>query len=348
VAFPRSAQTARLRNELLEMGCHVGAVPVGLPADSKIGAYLAIARDLIISLWTIARVRPDAALLNLPTPEATPGAMIACALARVKTTAIFHLVRSDLSVTTRRRKLYRRLARSPQHWLCVSEDNRKILGNQFGVGEQRIAVVRNGVTPRKVSSSVSEETRADLHISATATLVLTTGRLSEQKDHNVILQALPALVALDESLVFIWAGDGPLREKLRQAADATGLGQHVRLLGRREDVPELLAAADLFLMPSRYEGGAPPFALAEAMFAGTPAVVSDIGALSEIIEDGRNGLVFVCGDPYDLVSAVARALADREKIQGMATAAREQAARDFTVERMTEGLLAHILRPPLR
>jgi glycosyltransferase involved in cell wall biosynthesis len=162
----------------------------------------------------------------------------------------------------------------------------------------------------------------------------------------VILRALPDLLAVDAGLVFVWAGDGPLREQLTGAVSATGLGQHVRLLGRREDIPELLAAADLFLMPSRDEGGAPPFALAEAMLAGVPAVVSDIGALSEVVEDGRNGLLFTGGDPDELVRVIGRALADRDRLSEMASSAREQALREFTVERMTEELLAYVL-PPL-
>jgi glycosyltransferase involved in cell wall biosynthesis len=343
VALPHSAGTARLREDLLAAGCRVRTLPVGIHSVSRAGAYLALARDVLATLWAIARVRPNAVLLNLPTPEASPGAMLACALARVHTTAIFHLVRSDLVVTPRRRRLYRRAARGAQQWLCVSEDNRRTLAGQFGVAEQRIAVVRNGVPSAEVAAGAGELARAELQIADSATLVLTTGRLGEQKDHGVIVQALGELVSLDQSLVFVWAGDGPLREQLTRAVSATGLERHVRMLGRREDVPALLAAADLFLLPSRDEGGAPPFALAEAMLAGVPTVVSDIGALREIVEDGRNGVVFTRGDPEDLVRAISRALGDREALRQMAARARAQATREFTLARMTEGLLAHVL-----
>jgi glycosyltransferase involved in cell wall biosynthesis len=268
--------------------------------------------------------------------------MLACALARVPVTAVFLLVRADMRTTKRRKRLYQLLARGQQRWVCLSDHNRAILAANFGVSARRINVVRNGTHLRSVSDDRREEIRASLDLPRDATVVLTTARLSGQKEHRLIVEALPGLVARDPGIVFAWAGDGPLREALLQSVKATGLERHIRLLGRRDDVPELLAAADLFLMPSRDEGGAPPFALAEAMYAGVPAVVSDAGALTEIIEDKVNGLVFSCGDADDLTAAVGWALSHREQLASMAACAREQAARDFTLERMTDEIMTQI------
>ncbi len=318
------------------------ALPIGRTTVSRAGAYLAIPFDALAVLWMIVRTRPHAILLNLPTPEATPGAMLACALARVPTTTIFLLVRADLQTTPRRRLLYELIARSSQRWLCNSENNRARLASSFGVRPERIAVVRNGIEPRALSAERRNRALAELDLPPEATLVLTTARLSEQKDHNVIVEALPRLIALDPGLVFAWAGDGPLREQLAAAVSVTGLERHVRLLGTRDDVPELLAESDLFLMPSRDEGGAPPFALAEAMLAGVPVIVSSAGALTEIIEDRVNGLVFARGDVEELVEVIGWALAHRADLSGIAGRAREQALRDFTVKRMVEDVMAHI------
>jgi glycosyltransferase involved in cell wall biosynthesis len=233
--------------------------------------------------------------------------------------------------------------------VCVSEDNRETLAERFGVSPQRIAVVRNGANHRPMPPERRVHARAGLELPPEATLVLTTGRLGEQKEHRLIVEALPRLVALDAGLVFAWAGDGPLRAQLGDAVSATGLERHVRLLGRRDDVPELLAAADLFLMPSRDEGS--PLALAEAMQAGLPAIVSDAGALTEVVEDRRNGLVFARGDADDLVRVIDWALAHRRELAQMAERGQEQALRDFTVDQMLEGLMAQITsasagRPP--
>jgi glycosyltransferase involved in cell wall biosynthesis len=341
VALPASSGTLRLRAALRAAGFRVHDLSIGNQSQSKAGAYVAIARDALITLQIVARVRPDAVLLNLPTAEASPGSMVACALARVQTTAIFQLVRSDLAVTSRRRRLYRRLARRDQSWICVSEDNRETLAKQFGVSSERIVVVRNGAATRKVSTAAGGRTRANLGIPAASSVILTTGRLSAQKGHELIVRALPDLVAFDESLLFVWAGDGPLLEPLMRAVSATGLESHVLLLGRREDIPELLAAADIFLMPSRDEGS--PLALVEAMLADVPVVVSDIGALREIVDDGQNGLVFACGDPTDLTRVISRALANRDSLRQMSVSAREQAAHEFSVERMLEGQLAYVM-----
>ncbi len=349
VSLPHSVGTKQLRGELCGAGYSVRTVPIGRTTSSKVGAYAAILADCFAVLWSIARVRPDTVLLNLPTPEATPGAMLACALTRLPTTAVFHLVRSDLSVTRRRRQLYQLLARGSQRWVCVSEDNRHTLAERFGVSPQRVAVVRNGTNHRPVPSALRVHTRAGLELPPESTLVLTTGRLGEQKEHRLIVEALPRLVALDAGLVFAWAGDGPLRAQLGDAVSASGLERHVRMLGRRDDVPELLGAADLFLLPSRDEGS--PLALAEAMQAGLPAIVSDAGALTEVVEDRRNGLVFARGDADDLVRVIDWALAHRRELAQMAARGQEQALREFTVDQMIEGLMAHITsrsaaRPP--
>ncbi len=343
-AFPGApAGTARLREDLRAGGLRVHALALGRPTRSRAGAYFAIAADAATTLAMIARVRPDAVLVNLPTPEASPGALLACALARVRTTAIFHLVRSDFRVTPMRRRMYRALGRSRQSWVCVSQDNRATLAAGFGVAPERIAVVRNGAAHAPPAAFGREEVLGTLGIPADAVVVLTTGRLGEQKGHRLIVAALPRLVALEERLVFVWAGDGPLRAELTDAVSGLGLERHVRVLGRRDDVPALLAAADLFLMPSRDEGA--PLALIEAMLAGVPALVSDVGALTEIIEDGGNGLVFQSGDADALVATLARALGHRHELAQMASRAREQAQAELTLERMLERLMPHVLPP---
>jgi glycosyltransferase involved in cell wall biosynthesis len=342
VGLPRAGATTRLWEDLRAGGATVHELPIGWLASSKAGSYAAIAADALAVLALVARVRPNVILLNLPTPEASPGAMLACALTRLPSTAIFHLVRADLRVTSRRRAVYRRIASGTQRWICVSEDNRATLASAFGVRRDRIAVVRNGTDVREASPGSREAIRAELGVATDATLILTAGRLGEQKQHRLILAALPGLVESDARLVFVWAGEGPLRGELEAAVHGTGLEGHVRMLGRRADMPELFAACDLFLMPSRDEGA--PLALIEAMQAGLPVIVSDAGALTEIIEDQGNGLVFARGEGGELMRAVQWALANREQMASMAARAREQALRELTAEAMTAGVMAQLLQ----
>ena len=340
VALPRTTDTAGLWSDLHAGGAHVQELQIGNLADSRAGSYAAVAADTLAVARLLVGARPDAVLLNLPTPEATPGAMLACALARVPTTAIFHLVRSDLRVTPRRRRMYRLLARANQRWVCVSEDNRATLARELGVAAQRIAIVRNGTNPPTVARGSRERLRAQLGVAAHDTMILTAGRLSEQKQHRLIVEALPLLIREHQRVVFVWAGDGPLRAELEGSLGASGLERHVRVLGRREDVPELLAAGDLFLLPSRDEGA--PLALAEAMHAGLPVLVSDAGALTEIVQDRREGLVFARADARELASVLGWALEHREQMAGMAARARERAQRELTLDAMSAGVMAQL------
>jgi glycosyltransferase involved in cell wall biosynthesis len=344
VALPWYASTARLRDDLRTNGCEVRALSIGRVRRSKAGVYLTIAADFLRALWMIVQVRPRSVLLSLPSPEATPGAMVACALIGVPTTAVFLLVRADLRTSPRRRALYRFASRRST-WICLSEHNRRTLASAFGISPQRIAIVRNGMNLRRVESERRHGIREKLGLSTTDTMVLTTARLSDQKEHRVIVEALPQLIGLDGGLVFVWVGDGPLKEKLEADLAATGLETHVLLLGKRDDTPELLLASDLFLMPSRDEGGAPPLALVEAMQAGVPAIVSDTGALAESIQDRSNGLVFSRGEADDLARVMGWAVNHRQELEEMATRGRDQAMREFTVERMTDRLLSYIGEP---
>ena len=216
-----------------------------------------------------------------------------------------------------------------------------------GVGRaSAVEVIRNGVPAPAPGGGLSRpEIREALDLPPEATVVLTASRLNAQKGHAVVVEALPQLVAADPTLTFVWAGDGPLRDELELAVAATGLGDHVRMLGHRTDVADLLVAADLFLFPSRFEGGAPPWALAEAMAAGVPALVSDAPALTEVIDDGENGLVFVRDDAADLSRSLGWALTHGPEMQAMAARAAETVRRDYSLDVMIEATLALLGRP---
>jgi glycosyltransferase involved in cell wall biosynthesis len=338
VALPLIDATRGLHEDLRARGARVLERPLGRQGTSTAGAIAALAADAIDTARTIARVRPDAIMLGLPAPEASPGAMLACALTRVRTLVFFHLIRSDLAINARRRGLYRLLARSSEHWVCASRDNAATLARAFGVPPARIAVIHNGTPPITVDRGRRDVVRAALGLAPDATLVLTTGRLAAQKNHAVIVEALPRLVARDRGLVFAWAGDGPLRAELERMLAATGVGGHVRVLGRRDDVGDLLAAADLFLLPSRDEGAA--FALLEALAAGVPAIVSDAGAQREIVRDGETGLLFATENADALVRVLGWALEHRERMAAMAVRAAELARSEYSAEAMVAALLA--------
>lgn len=150
-------------------------------------------------------------------------------------------------------------------------------------------------------------------------LILALARLHEQKGFDVLLPAAARWAALDPVPLVAVAGDGPLEAALR--AQIAELGAPVRLLGRRSDVADLLGAADLVVLPSRWEGW--PLAAQEAIRAGVPLVASAVGGLPELVADG--GVLVRPGDVDALDTAVRRLLEDPVAARAVAAAARRRA-----------------------
>jgi glycosyltransferase involved in cell wall biosynthesis len=149
-----------------------------------------------------------------------------------------------------------------------------------------------------------DEVRAELG-AAGRPLVLAIGRLHEQKGFDTLIAAAALLSARTPQPLLVIAGDGPLRDELTHAAAAAGAP--VRLLGRRDDLPDLLAAADVVAMPSRWEGS--PLSAHETLFAGRPLVASAVGGLPDLGADRAVDLVSP-GDAAALAAAIARLLDD--------------------------------------
>jgi glycosyltransferase involved in cell wall biosynthesis len=128
------------------------------------------------------------------------------------------------------------------------------------------------------------------------------------------------------------AGRGEEEERLRVLAREEGIAERVSLLGFRWDVPDILAAADVFVMPSLSEGL--PLALVEAMAAALPVVVSDVGGVPEVAVPGKEAILVPPGDPGKLAEGLSMLLLDPAARAVLGAAARERAVRDFSVSTM--------------
>jgi glycosyltransferase involved in cell wall biosynthesis len=170
--------------------------------------------------------------------------------------------------------------------------------------------------------------RAELTNDPAAPLVLTVARLDAQKGIPVLLDA----VASVPDAAFVVAGDGPDRAALEARAVSLGLADRVRFLGHRRDVASLLAAADVLVLPSLYEGL--PLSVLEAMIAGVPVIATAVGGTDEVVRDGETGTLVPPGDASALAAAIRRVLGDRERSSRLADAARALVAREHSVEAM--------------
>ena len=166
-------------------------------------------------------------------------------------------------------------------------------------------------------------------------MLLCVGRLAEQKGYRFLLEAMPAILAEHPDARLLLAGDGHLLRALQE--QAAPLGDRVNFLGIREDVPALVAAADLFVFPSLWEGQGN--ALLEAMAVGAAIVATDIPSTRETVTDGEHALLVPPGDATALAAAVNRLLAEPALAARQADAARVR-AQDYDIERTTRDLEA--------
>jgi glycosyltransferase involved in cell wall biosynthesis len=346
-AFPRRPTTEPLAAALKEAGGHYQPTEIREPGDGRL-ARVSLLLRFLRTLVLLLRVRPRAVHVNLPWPSHCLGSMLACALLKMPTLVTFHLVARAASLSRRRPRVYAWMRGRGQTWVAVSDNIRRLLAQSFQVKEHEVVRIYNGSSsrPRAVTAqeraALRQRLRRSLQLPEFTRIVLTVARLDAQKGHEDVLSVAPRLVSSFPDVVFVWAGDGSLAGHFTRRLEAQPLGAKVFMLGRRDDVPELLAASDLFLFPSRYEGL--PFALLEAMAHGLPVVTSDASSMTEVIEDGTHGLVFKAGDPEELLQNLEWALSHPQQMADMAARAERRAA-DFSEEAMaskTVGLLREI------
>lgn len=162
-------------------------------------------------------------------------------------------------------------------------------------------------------------------------LVIFTGRLSDQKGLDVLLEALRLVKQQDRVPFAAWLiGDGPLETSLRSQAQQAGLGEQVQFLGVQRDIPAYLSAGDLFVLPSRWE--AMSIALLEALACGLPCVVSQVGDNPLLVEVGREGLTTPPEQAEPLAAALLSLLDNPPLRAQMASQARARAAQFNEIE----------------
>lgn len=230
-------------------------------------------------------------------------------------------------------RAYRRGIQAVDRILCVSEGVRRTF-IESGVDEGTLRVVLNGIADRTARTSRAV-TRAVLGVAESAPLAVTVARLTEQKGHHDLLAAVPSVLAAVPDARFVWIGDGPLEHSLRDAVRASGLEDVVRLQPRHEDVPALLAASDVVVLPSRFEGL--PLVALEAMAAGRPVVGTAVVGLDETIRDGRTGRIVPVGDVRALAAALIAVLADPVTGRAWGEAGRSWQRTTFTAQQMVAG-----------
>lgn len=225
---------------------------------------------------------------------------------------------------SRKEWLYRRSMARTDYVVGVCETVRRAFSEQGVRPRRALLSIPNGIRLERFVAATPEARAAlagELGWPSESLIIGTVGRLHPVKDQAQLLHALQALRARIPRAVLAIVGDGPLRNELEREAGSLGLGDAVRFLGDRNDVPRLLAGMHVFALPSRSEGYS--VALLEACAAALPIVATDVGGNADIVRDGVNGRLVAPGDAAALASVLHELCADVERAERMGCAGRE-------------------------
>jgi glycosyltransferase involved in cell wall biosynthesis len=233
---------------------------------------------------------------------------------------------------------HRRTIQLADRVITVSEGSRRTFLAR-GFPSEQFLCIHNGIElPRPRAPGEARLVRQALGLTAEAPLLVTVARLTRQKGHDVLLAAAPAILARHPAACFAWIGEGPEEAALSVRAADLGVSHAVRFLGHRDDVPALLAAADLLVLPSRFEGH--PLAVLEALAGGLPVVGTRVCGLDEAVVDGQTGLLVEPERPQELAGAVLELLADPLRRRRMGRQGRRLVAGRFHARLMARATMA--------
>lgn len=210
--------------------------------------------------------------------------------------------------------------------------------------EKRVHVVENGVDiDRFRPRPADQQLRTELGLPATAPLAGIVARLSEEKNHALLLRAAALVREQISDAHFVIVGDGPLRDRLKAQAQQLGIEDSVRFLGNRTDVPDILALLDVFVLSSHIEAN--PVSILEALATGKPVVATRVGSVSETVRHGEVGYVVEPGDASALAGHIIELLRDPRLARRLGAEGRRQVVERYSMTRMIDryqGLLEQI------
>jgi glycosyltransferase involved in cell wall biosynthesis len=234
----------------------------------------------------------------------------------------------------RRRLACRMMAARAAALVTVSEDLRRFFCRTSGTPLGRVRVIYNGIALSRHSAASGRKVELldSAGIPREAKVVGAVGNLYPVKGHLDLIRSARTIVHQHPMTHVVILGRGALHDALVGEAEALGIRDRIHLLGYRNDVKEWLGAMDVFTMPSLSEGL--PLSLLEAMAAGVPPVVTQVGGMPEVVRDGETGFIVPPGDGAALADRISFLLGNPPLATKMGTASRDCILDRFTVDRM--------------
>ena len=219
--------------------------------------------------------------------------------------------------------------------VAIAEAVAKSVERVYGISE--LPIVLNGIpVSRYASPSVPRpDWRRNEGVGEKDFVFVNVARLRAEKNQRLLIRAFAGVARQAPDVWLLVAGDGPLRSELVEAARDAGVSDRTRFLGLREDVPNVLGAADVFVLSSNFEGN--PLCVMEAMAAGLPVVSTAVGGVPELVEGSRSGVLVSAGDEAALTDAMLQLCRDADLTAKMGRAASARAREQFDVSVMARG-----------
>ena len=229
------------------------------------------------------------------------------------------------------------------HYVAVSRDLEQWLMAKVKVGPRKISQIYNGVDTQVFRPAVPREREAlpDGFAKPGQIVIGTVGRLQQVKDQSTFIRGMAAFVKMSpekgDKIRAVVVGDGPQKEEIEHLVRESHLTDVVWMAGERSDIPRLLQAMDLFVLPSEAEGISNT--ILEAMATGLPVIATQVGGNGELVVEGETGMLVPAKDPQALSLAVRAYLQDPKLMRSHGEAGRKRVEKEFSMSAMVEHYL---------
>lgn len=309
-----------------------------------------VLRFTMLTLWLVWRQRPKVVYFGMLYPLGIIGLIL-------HLTGVPYVIQTHGNELLRpigplARTMRRRALRSAYRVIATSQWGHRRL-EDMGVPSDRIAIIPPKIDASDFETTVDVEAFKAQEGLTGKRLILTVARLSPRKGQDLVLRALPDVVAQHHDAVYVIVGEGAQREHLEQEAQASGMSGHVKFTGKLAwcDVISYFHACDIFIMPSLYAeepiGDVEGFGIVylEANACGKPAIGSDSGGVPDAISDGETGLLVETGNVSSIQNALMRLLDDPALCERLGSQGRERVRQDFAVHTCAAQFEAAVLNP---
>lgn len=218
--------------------------------------------------------------------------------------------------------------------LAVSDAHRDNLAKTINFPPKKILTLMNGVDISRFSesSSIKQQIRDDLQITEESVVIGTIGRLVPVKNQKMLIMAFAKLVPVFSNIRLIIVGDGPLMGELVELSKTLDVGNRIKFLGQRSDVPQLFCAMDIFSLISDSEGMSNT--ILEAMSSSLPVVATNTGGNPGLVNNDLTGMLVPVGNVEELADKLARLIEDSPKRIAMGKAGRKKIEEQYSLEKM--------------